>query len=90
MKNDTRNYLSRLLAVTMRKYGATPFFKVIVKKNGEITVSTHISYILVSSSKTLISIHPLHWSKYTLNVVGENLFPMENKIVGASSFVWFY
>jgi hypothetical protein len=39
MKNDTQAYVTRLLAVVMKKYGATPFFKVIVKKNGDITVS---------------------------------------------------
>lgn len=39
MKNDTQSYVTRMLAVVMKKYGATPFFKVIVKKNGDITVS---------------------------------------------------
>lgn len=39
MKNDTKNYITTLLATVMKKYGATPFFTVIVKKNGDITVS---------------------------------------------------
>lgn len=40
MKNDTKNYVTRLLAIVMKQYGATPLFKVIVKKNGDITVSS--------------------------------------------------
>ena len=54
MKNDTQDYVTRLLAVVMKKYGATPFFKVIVKKNGDITVSVrHYRRIHVSVVKCL-------------------------------------
>ncbi|XP_076072982.1 membrane metallo-endopeptidase-like 1 isoform X1 [Mytilus galloprovincialis] len=47
MKNDTKNYVTRLLAIVMKQYGATPLFKVIVKKNGDITITNRYSNDLV-------------------------------------------
>lgn len=47
MKNETVTYITRLLATVMKKYGATPFFKVIVKKNGDITITNRYSNDLI-------------------------------------------